>query len=155
MVTVKCIPKTAIAKDLATQLVKDAGQSKIIVIASCPHVLMSCTKKHWHKQMAMLRRKISSTLDLNKKEQIQNTITALQQQTFISNKSGQLVQGYDVCFIAPQAATKELTEYAKLYVTVQTVPSELYRLVSWAEGGLEVVVYESRRVFLAKFDKHS
>lgn len=126
---------------LATHIAARGSQGKVAIVAGKPMALLAATRKQWFGLIRLMERELLSTLNSDRKEQIEMSLAWMRQLKF-SAKPPQDVLDADITFATAEDFVCTPPDCQVVYVTYNFEREQLHMLTSWMPPHGRVVIYE-------------
>lgn len=134
-------PGSAVSIDLALHMSQRRSQGTIAVVTDRPQALMGSVRKQWLKLIRHVQREKSSTLNRQRKGDLDEAIRHMQSIRFTARNDADEPLAY-VSFATAERFIVAPPVCATLYIIEPVTKLEQHMLASWMRPGCRVVIYD-------------
>jgi len=129
-----------LSQQLAEHIVAHGPQGKVAVVTDRPATLLASTRKQWLRIIRLTERERSSTLNADRKQQLEIQIEWMRQLKFTSKAPEDLLEA-DVTFATADDFVRTPPDCWIVYITYIFEREKLHMLTSWMPRNGVVVIY--------------
>lgn len=131
----------ALSVDLAAHIATRYLEGKIAVVAANPQALMSSVRKQWIRLIRLARREQASTLNRQRKDDLDGVIQYMQAISFTAKYSEDEQLAY-ITFASVEQLAASPPQCVTLYITEPIPKLSQHMVVTWMPTRGRVVIYE-------------
>ena len=130
-----------LSRQLAVHIAAHGSHGKAVVVADTPATLLAATRKQWFRLIRLTENERSSTLNSERKEQLEVHLLWMRQLRFTAKVPEDALEA-DITFATADEFVRTPPDCRIVYVTYSFEPEKLHMLTSWMPRNGVVVIYE-------------
>jgi hypothetical protein len=129
-----------LSQQLAQHIASHGPQGKLAVVTDRPIALLSSVRKQWLRLIRLTERERSSTINPNRKEQLEIQLEWMHQLQFTAKPPEDLLEA-DITFATVDDFVRTPPDCRMVYITYSFEREKLHMLTSWMPRNGVVVMY--------------